>query len=283
MQPRGKETVSVLTHKTFSIHATCQAKSSLRLISSHILERCGGGGGGRNKLSAVSSLLDLLIVTSHHHIAQHRQQFKKLDKDLTGLSLLILAVLVGDRPLLLLLLLLQYWHCVPFQSPPLQPRFPLLLALRQSVGFSRSRRRGFLHLKVSHVAQRHPNCGTYSCCRLSVLSRKKPNNWCLQKCCCLLRKHTDPEQHLAGWNLLVSTTPNPKPNSSFHVGWTTFGFDMSEMTNIWASLQLKNDRVLWAYVIIWRDETKNQRLLLNLLKSVSRFKQFLHLRLNAFR
>lgn len=71
---------------------------------------------------------------------------------------------MGDRRPLLL----QYRHCVPFQSPPLQPRFPLLLALRQSVGFSRSRRRGFLHLKVSHVAQRHPNCGTFSCCRPSV-------------------------------------------------------------------------------------------------------------------
>lgn len=94
-------------------------------------------------------------------------------------------MLVGDRRPLLL----QYRHCVPFQSPPLQPRFPLLLALRQSVGFSRSRRRGFLHLKVSHVAQRHPNCGTFYYRMLSVLSREKANNWCLQKCagCCLVR------------------------------------------------------------------------------------------------
>lgn len=101
---------------------------------------------------------------SHSVTASCGQRFKKLDKDLTGPSLFIFAVLVGDRRPLLL----QYRHCVPFQSPPLQPRFPLLLALRQSVGFSRSRRRGFLHLKVSHVAQRHPNYGTFSCCRPSV-------------------------------------------------------------------------------------------------------------------
>lgn len=92
-------------------------------------------------------------------------QLKKLDKALTSQSLFIFTVLVGDRRPLLL----PYRHGVPFQSPPLQPRFPLLLAPRQSVGFSRSRRRGFLHLKVSHVAQRHPNCGTFYCCRLSLL------------------------------------------------------------------------------------------------------------------
>jgi len=55
------------------------------------------------------------------------------------------------RPLLLL-----YRHCVPFQSP-LPPWFPLSLgrmALRLPAGFPHYRSRGFLHLKVSDVAQR---------------------------------------------------------------------------------------------------------------------------------
>lgn len=63
------------------------------------------------------------------------------------------------RPLLLLL----YRHCVPFQSP-LPSWFPLLLAriaLQQPVGFPQYRSWGFLHLKVSDVAQRLPVPGTF--------------------------------------------------------------------------------------------------------------------------
>lgn len=60
-------------------------------------------------------------------------------------------------------LLLQYRHCVPFQSPP-PPRFPLSLgrmALQQPVGFPHYRSWGFLHLKVSDVAQRLPVLGAF--------------------------------------------------------------------------------------------------------------------------
>lgn len=62
------------------------------------------------------------------------------------------------RPLLLL-----YRHCVPFQSPP-PPWFPLSLgwmALQQPVGFPHYRSWGFLHLKVSDVAQRLPVIGPF--------------------------------------------------------------------------------------------------------------------------
>lgn len=127
--------------------------SSETLIDTSLFPSGQANSTERNKMS-----LGLLIMTSC-------QQLKKLDKALTSRSLFIFTVLVGDRRPLLL----PYRHGVPFQSPPLQPRFPLLLAPRQSVGFSRSRRRGFLHLKVSHVAQRHPNCGTFYCCRLSLI------------------------------------------------------------------------------------------------------------------